>query len=168
MTVLDADGGVTFYSTEARTEPIWAEKQTDAFAFSGTSGTVVFSCRYRTGDTGEYWPVECTVPFEECGEQQATAVDGDGNTFVLLTYSIAEKVVTYRDLDGTIRKRPDAVLYPDQHTLTTGWYFGLGNSVSSERLVISGDVNLILPDGFGQVIQGGIRLPAGSRLTIWG
>ena len=154
---------------DVKTEPIWEEKSTVRMAFAQTPTTVVFSCRYRTLDTEEYRPIECAVPFGECVNAHATALDAFGDEFTFAAYSIVEQVASYVDEHGIVRKRPDATLLTGTlDTLTDGWYYmGAGMKIT-KRLTVQGDVNLILMDGCAVILEGGLRLPAGSSLSVWG
>ena len=154
---------------DVKTEPIWEEKSTVRMAFAQTPTTVVFSCRYRTLDTEEYRPIECAVPFEECLNAEAAALDAFGDEFTFAAYSIVEQVASYVDEHGAVRKRPDATLLAGTlDTLTDGWYYTAASMKIEKRLTVQGDVNLILTDGYDVILHGGIRLPAGSSLTVWG
>ena len=53
-----------------------------------------------------------------------------------------------------------------QH-MTTGWYTVFEDITISEKVTISGDVNIILRDGLTFTANDGIRVPQGSRLTLW-
>ena len=164
-----SDGDQVGYCGDAKTEPIWAEKTTGRMTFSSAPTTVKFSCRYRTLDMEEYRPIESVVPFEERANGQAVALDAFGEAFCFASYVIEEQVASYRDEYGVIRKRPDATLLAGTlDTLTDGWYYTDASMKLEKRLTIQGDVNLILTDDRNVILHGGVRLPAGSSLTVWG
>ena len=50
----------------------------------------------------------------------------------------------------------------------TRWYVAKGNVTVGGRITVTGDVHLILADGASLTVNGGIYVPAGSRLTIYG
>ena len=52
-------------------------------------------------------------------------------------------------------------------TVSAGWYTFSGDPTYSGRITISGDVNLILPDGHTMTCNDGIFVPEGSNLTVW-
>ncbi len=49
-----------------------------------------------------------------------------------------------------------------------GWYSVDGILIDAGRIEVSGDVNLILKDGTALIALGGIHVPAGSSLTVYG
>ena len=52
--------------------------------------------------------------------------------------------------------------------LSDGWYAVKGDVTISDRIKISGEVNLILTDGFTLNVKRGINLPENSTLSIYG
>ena len=75
--------------------------------------------------------------------------------------------IAYYEADGESWKSVYARLPRDGVGLGDGWYFVRGTVTLGERLMISGDVNLILLRGATLNAQKGINVPEGSSLTIW-
>ena len=55
-----------------------------------------------------------------------------------------------------------------QTGLSEGWYVVTNGVATSDRIVVTGDVNLILCDGAELNATSGITVAEGARLTIWG
>ncbi|MBR4171295.1 MAG: hypothetical protein IKR48_06555, partial [Kiritimatiellae bacterium] len=53
-------------------------------------------------------------------------------------------------------------------TLPTGWYAVTSNTSNSNRIEVTGNVNLILCDGATFTSYLGIEVPTGKSITIWG
>ena len=53
-------------------------------------------------------------------------------------------------------------------TLSTGWYAVTSNTSNSNRVEVTGSVNLILCDGATLTSYLGIEVPTGKSITIWG
>ena len=82
--------------------------------------------------------------------------------------SVEEKT-PYTKYDTGVTVFADAIPYNGQNELTTGWYaVSNGYWSHSDRLEVSGDVNLILCDGVILYNPKGCAVNAGSKLTIWG
>ena len=65
-------------------------------------------------------------------------------------------------------KTADAAPVPSDGNMTSGWYYLNSNVTKSGRIeTITGDVNLILGDGFTLDVKG-LYVPVGSTLTIYG
>ena len=60
------------------------------------------------------------------------------------------------------------VIAGDLLELKEDWYLAYGNKTLSDRLRVSGNVNLILADGAMLTAPCGVDVPKGSTLTIWG
>ena len=77
--------------------------------------------------------------------------------------------VSYIDpADMAEKTRTDCIaVFDDTEMLTPGWYAPAGNLTLPHRLVVDGDVNLILVDGATITAGQGIRVAAGSSLAIW-
>ena len=77
--------------------------------------------------------------------------------------------VSYIDpADMAEKTRTDCIaVFDDTEMLTSGWYAPAGNLTLHRRLVVDGDVNLILVDGATITAGQGIRVAAGSSLAIW-
>ena len=83
------------------------------------------------------------------------------------------KDVEYIDLDGSQKTRTQvksllAMKYAGATRMLEGWYVADKNLTFSDRLEVSGDVNLILADGCTLTAPGGIDVPEESSLTIYG
>ena len=79
-------------------------------------------------------------------------------------------------LDPTGSEYPEKVCHgytfvTNQTTLTSGWYVVAGAVVNYRRITVSGDVNLILPEGAALAANGGIDVSMNdsitNSLTIW-
>ena len=51
---------------------------------------------------------------------------------------------------------------------TGGWYVAQGDITINQRVIVTGDVRLILTDGCTLTVNGGIQVAAGNSLTIYG
>lgn len=80
--------------------------------------------------------------------------------------------VPYVDGSGTLKQVTSATLLSSalasSATLPTGWYLVDTDITQAQRIVASGDVHLILGDGKTLTAQGGITVPSGSTLTVYG
>ena len=73
------------------------------------------------------------------------------------------------DQEEPVKMREDIpVVAGDLTELTEEWYLAYGKKTLSERLRVSGNVNLILADGAVLTAPCGVDVPEGSTLTIWG
>lgn len=59
------------------------------------------------------------------------------------------------------------VLTADMTELSNGWYVAQGSLTISERMAVSGSVNLILCDGAVLTVPKGITVDSGNALVIW-
>ena len=78
---------------------------------------------------------------------------------------------SYIDADGVEQTHADTrVLTENDVTLTSGWYItGITSSLNTHnRIIISGNVNLILADNKQLFAYSGIYVPSGSNLSIYG
>ena len=78
---------------------------------------------------------------------------------------------SYIDADGVEQTHADTrVLTENDVTLTSGWYItGITSSLNTyNRIIISGNVNLILADNKQLFANSGIYVPSGSNLSIYG
>jgi hypothetical protein len=84
------------------------------------------------------------------------------------TIGIASAQTSYIDATGATQTATATPLTGSETTLTTGWY-SIPSSVASfsARLVISGDVKIILEDGCDVTITGGISVNSGNSLTLY-
>ena len=82
--------------------------------------------------------------------------------------AVTKPPVPYRDpVAGVTNVCADYSSYTNQTTLTSGWYVVSGAVTNGTRIVVSGDVNLILCDGAELFADRGIHLPDGKSLAIW-
>ena len=87
------------------------------------------------------------------------------------TEPLAAQSVTYQYYNGSgfAQGTAEATLIANDTTAwSDGWYVASGNVTISQRVEVSGDVHLILEDECSLTITGGIHLPTGSSLTIYG
>lgn len=101
--------------------------------------------------------------------------EGNGQIIGTITENIKESLITYVMPDGTTDEKFAKSVTEETTQLATpegdseAWYVLLKDISLSGRLNIQGNVNLILADGFNlNVLKGGICVPAGSSLTIYG
>ncbi len=80
-------------------------------------------------------------------------------------YAIWMKVVGDTESAGTIWAPWG--LESNFTNLLSGWY-AAGNLTFTERVIINGDVNLVIPTGFSVNATKGITVSAGNSLTVWG
>ena len=77
--------------------------------------------------------------------------------------------VAYVDETGASQPARSAhALNPSLLFLEDGWYFTDGLTICLGRIEVKGNVNIILKDGKALLALGGIHVPEGSSLTIWG
>ena len=75
---------------------------------------------------------------------------------------------SYIDEQGQIKQCQDPmVLFGEDTIIDSGWYLLKGEQVIDHRLVIDGDVHLILQDGSNINVQGGIEASQGNQLSIY-
>lgn len=74
----------------------------------------------------------------------------------------------YIAADGTSQSQPAKELTSSDHELTSGWYVVSEDVAFSNRIVVSGTVNLILADGKTLTASAGVNVPENSSLIIWG
>ena len=81
----------------------------------------------------------------------------------------ADEGVTYIDENGDEQTVTETVtpVTADDSVWTSGWYLVEGEVTVADRITVSGDVNLILADGFTLDAQAGINVPTGSSITIY-
>ncbi|WP_416242108.1 hypothetical protein, partial [Candidatus Collinsella stercoripullorum] len=77
--------------------------------------------------------------------------------------------VSYLDEDGVEQTKADCLsVSADDLQWTSGWYALDSNvSISRRRIVVDGDVRLILTDGNALNVNGGIEVSEGNSLTIY-
>lgn len=77
--------------------------------------------------------------------------------------------VSYLDEDGVEQTKSDCLsVSADDSQWTSGWYALDSNvSISRRRIVVDGDVRLILTDGNALNVNGGIEVSEGNSLTIY-
>lgn len=77
--------------------------------------------------------------------------------------------VSYLDEDGVEQTKADCLsVSADDLQWTSGWYALDSNvSISKRRIVVDGDVRLILTDGNALNVNGGIEVSEGNSLTIY-
>lgn len=75
---------------------------------------------------------------------------------------------SYIDEQGQTKQCQDPmVLFGEDTIIDSGWYLLKGEQVIDHRLVIDGDVHLILQDGSNINVQGGIEASQGNQLSIY-
>ena len=75
---------------------------------------------------------------------------------------------SYIAADGTSQSHAAKELTSSDHELTSGWYVVNEDVAFSNRIVVSGTVNLILADGKTLTASAGVNVPENSSLIIWG
>jgi hypothetical protein len=81
-----------------------------------------------------------------------------------------ENVYSYVEADGETKSVDAAdvkVITSDSQELKAGWYIVTENVTISERIVVEGDVNLILADGAELAAKSGITVSEEDSLTIY-
>ncbi|MCD7764148.1 MAG: InlB B-repeat-containing protein, partial [Lachnospiraceae bacterium] len=80
-----------------------------------------------------------------------------------------QEPVDYIDENGDIRSCEEYTLITSDMTeLSSGWYLVGSNVTISDRIVVSGDVHLILADGYTLDADSGITVNSDASLTIYG
>ncbi len=104
-------------------------------------------------------------------EPIALVAQDDGNAEEPLSLTAQSGTSYYDPADGQT-KTPNVCIYMQapgdrEITLRDDWYTFDGSPTYTKRVSISGNVNLILPDGQTLTCNEGILVPQGSSLTIW-
>ena len=87
---------------------------------------------------------------------------------------LRDEVVQYLDADGNLLVVDQIVNPVTADTVSWGlaegesWYVASGEVTVSQRITVTGSVNLILTDGSALNAEKGIHVPAGASLTIYG
>ena len=107
------------------------------------------------------------VPFTDNGDGTFTFTMPEG--VVTVTGVFTSAIVPYVNETGTAGSA--RVTYVNNVTTRWSgedeWYAVRGNVTVDERVMVSGDVNLILCDGAALTAKLGIGVPEGSSLTVW-
>jgi hypothetical protein len=74
---------------------------------------------------------------------------------------------SYIDENGASLTATTTALTGAETALTTGWYSISGTLTFTSRLVIQGDVTIILEDGCDAAVNGGISVNNGNSLTVY-
>ena len=74
----------------------------------------------------------------------------------------------YIAADGTSQSHAAKELTSSDEALASGWYVVNEDVAFSNRIVVSGTVNLILADGKTLTASAGVNVPENSSLIIWG
>lgn len=82
----------------------------------------------------------------------------------------AEDGVSYVDESGVVRTTTGdvTIVANDTTDWNNGWYYVNQNTTISDRIEVSGDVHLILGDGYTLTASSGIHVSAWNSLTIYG
>lgn len=75
---------------------------------------------------------------------------------------------SYIAADGTLQSHTATELTSSDEALASGWYVVNEDVAFSNRIVVSGTVNLILADGKTLTASAGVNVPENSSLIIWG
>ena len=78
----------------------------------------------------------------------------------------ADSTTSEKYVDAAGKDMGSKTCLPVAQTMDSGWYVSSGETFES-RMEVTGDVNLILRDGTTLNANLGVRVPAGSSLTIW-
>lgn len=90
----------------------------------------------------------------------------DGNVEVTVEYK--QLPLTYLDVDGSEKTLTEYTLVIEgMQSMSSGWYVVSGDIVNNNRIVVSGDVNLLLCDSSEYSSIAGFRVESGNSLTIW-
>ncbi len=101
------------------------------------------------------------------GEEKAAGetVNITADTTITAVYG---KQVNYIDKDGNVQTVLDPTPITNQTALSNGWYIVNSNVTIGSRITVSGDVHLILADGYTLTVNAGIGVNSGNSLTIYG
>ena len=102
--------------------------------------------------------------------------DGDDDLFYLSDFRVYDGAVSstqdvnyYDPTDGAMKTCLAYATFTGQTTLTSGWYAVMPDTTAvDERIMVCGDVNLVLCDGAELNAMSGISVAEGNSLTIWG
>lgn len=81
----------------------------------------------------------------------------DNNTGSMVTAACSEYTLLTEDY-----------LSQNSYTLKPGWYVADSDITVPSRIIISGDIHLILTDGSQLIVNGGVQCGEGNNLTIYG
>ncbi|MBP5788065.1 MAG: hypothetical protein J6Y19_09660, partial [Kiritimatiellae bacterium] len=108
-----------------------------------------------------------SVTLEVCEPHE----DGDGDGFCDYCGTFCGPVTYWDPVAGTNGVCTDYAFYAGGTTLTSGWWVVSGSVTNAGRIVVDGDVHLILMDGAELVAQKGVDVAVvegvTNRLTVW-
>ncbi|MBR4732354.1 MAG: LysM peptidoglycan-binding domain-containing protein [Lachnospiraceae bacterium] len=157
-----------------------------------TNGGVTAENLYQAAQPGDKVTLIAT-PAQDFALHEITVKDADGRE---VSFQRSDNVITFTMPNGTvsvwakfkvanainyidptksgserIQYQDDYALLTNQTKLETGWYAVRGDvrigDQTSDRIVIDGNVNLILCDGATLTAVRGVTVEAGNGLTIW-
>ena len=120
-----------------------------------------------TGDSAETATALAGSPFKPGASVQVPSDEMGMGYFSCSTRKLL--TVSYLDEDGVEQTKADCLsVSADDLQWTSGWYALDSNvSISKRRIVVDGDVRLILTDGNALNVNGGIEVSEGNSLTIY-
>lgn len=120
-----------------------------------------------TGDSAETATALAGSPFKPGASVQVPSDEMGMGYFSCSTRKLL--TVSYLDEGGVEQTKADCLsVSTDDLQWTSGWYALDSNvSISRRRIVVDGDVRLILTDGNALNVNGGIEVSEGNSLTIY-
>ena len=120
-----------------------------------------------TGDSAETATALAGSPFKPGASVQVPSDEMGMGYFSCSTRKLL--TVSYLGEDGVEQTKADCLsVSADDLQWTSGWYALDSNvSISRRRIVVDGDVKLILTDGNALNVNGGIEVSEGNSLTIY-
>lgn len=160
--------------------PTTSYSVSDIKAFGENKGIMLGSTVYAAnGDEVDLTLATGQTGYTNTYTASAGTLNKTDNTHATLTMPNEDVTISavfttnasYIDADGVEQTHADTrVLTENDVTLTSGWYItGITSSLNTNnRIIISGNVNLILADNKQLFANSGIYVPSGSNLSIYG
>ena len=143
----------------------------DAFLVNGilyaeAGRTVSLTLEYVGSNEFEIFSASAGTLSGSTGRYTLTMPDPGQNVTILARC----KLTYYDPVRGTNVQIPDGaqVYVEGQTSLSGGWHFVTNSVTTSDRIIVTGDANVVLYDGVELNAMSGITVAEGARLTIWG
>ena len=166
-----ADVGLALSGTGQRYDTAGLTTCGDAFLvngilYAGAGRTVSLALEYVGSNEFEIYSASAGTLSGSTGRYTLT-MPNPGQDVTILARC---KSTYYDPIRGTNVQIPDgAQVYAEgQTSLSGGWHFVTNSVTTSDRIIVTGEANLVLYDGVELNAMSGITVAEGARLTIWG